>query len=79
MQQSKEVFNPEDTDGNKIRAAIGHLVEAQAPLNWRQMKRLGLSIRPTDDKGRIDDRGNQYEFLNELAGSLNAVHSDVLF
>ena len=38
------------------------------PLNWKQLTRLGLSIRPIDDKGRFDERGNQYEFGNELAG-----------
>ena len=48
--------------------SIGHLVETQAPLNWKQLTRLGLSIRPVDDKGRFDERGNQYEFGNELAG-----------
>ena len=25
------------------------LAEAQAPLNWRQLGRLGLAIRPIDD------------------------------
>ena len=44
------------------------LVETQTPLNWKQLTRLGLSIRPIDDKGRFDERGNQYEFGNELAG-----------
>ena len=38
------------------------------PLNWKQLTRLGLAIRPIDDKGRFDERGNQYEFGNELAG-----------
>ena len=44
------------------------MVEAQAPLNWKQLKRLGLSIRPIDDLGRFDERGNQYELGNELLG-----------
>ena len=73
----RKIWNPKDSLGDKMQKAIGHLVEAQAPLNWRQMKRLGLSIRPTDDKGRIDDRGNQYEFLNELAGIAGLRRVDV--
>ena len=28
--------------------SVAHLVEAQAPLNWRQLGRLGLAIRPID-------------------------------
>jgi hypothetical protein len=43
-----QVFNPEDTTGNKIKAAIGHLVEAQAPFSYQQMKRLDLSVEPID-------------------------------
>ena len=38
------------------------------PLNWKQLTRLGLSIKPINDLGRFDERGNQYEFGNELAG-----------
>ena len=53
---------------NKISKSISHLVDTQMPLNWKQLTRLGLSIRPIDDKGRFDERGNQYEFGNELAG-----------
>ena len=32
------------------------------------MERLGLSIYPVDSLGRYDERGNEYEFGNELAG-----------
>ena len=41
---------------------------SQAPLNWKQLKRLNLSIKPVDDLGRFDERGRQYEFGNELLG-----------
>ena len=57
-----------DAIGDKISKSISHLVETQTPLNWKQLTRLGLSIRPIDDLGRFDERGNQYEFGNELAG-----------
>ena len=48
--------------------SVAHLVEAQAPLNWRQLGRLGLAIRPIDSLGRFDERGNEYELGNELLG-----------
>jgi hypothetical protein len=41
---------------------------AQAPLNWKQLERLNLSMKPVDDLGRFDERGNEYEFGNEAAG-----------
>jgi len=66
--EGSRLWNPQDSAGDKIYNSIGHLVETQAPLNWKQLTRLGLSIRPVDDKGRFDERGNQYEFGNELAG-----------
>ena len=47
---------------------VGHLVEAVAPLNWKQLERIGLSMWPVDSQGRFDERGNEYEFGNELAG-----------
>ena len=64
----KAVWNPEDTFGGKMYNAIGHLVEAQMPLNWKQMGRIGLSMHPVDSKGRFDEYGNEYEFGNEALG-----------
>ena len=57
--------------------SVAHLVEAQAPLNWRQLGRLGLAIRPIDDLGRFDERGNQYELGNELLGIAGLRRVDV--
>ncbi len=67
-QDNRQLWNEKDAAGDKISKSIGHLIETQTPLNWKQLTRLGLSIRPVDDKGRFDERGNQYEFGNELAG-----------
>jgi hypothetical protein len=66
--EGRRIWNPEDSLGDKFYKAMGHLIEAQAPLNWRQLQRLGLSIYPIDSQGRFDERGNEYEFGNELAG-----------
>jgi hypothetical protein len=64
----RAIWNPEDSLGDKMYKGVGHLVEAVAPLNWKQMERLGLSMWPVDSQGRFDERGNEYEFGNELAG-----------
>ena len=66
--EGRRIWNPEDSLGDKFYKAMGHLIEAQAPLNWRQLQRLGLSIYPIDSQGRFDERGIEYEFGNELAG-----------
>ena len=67
----REIYNQDpaiDPIGSKIAKSVAHLVEAQAPLNWRQLGRLGLAIRPIDSLGRFDERGNEYELGNELLG-----------
>ncbi len=64
----RQLWNEKDAVGDKISKSISHLVDTQMPLNWKQLTRLGLSIRPINDLGRFDERGNQYEFGNELAG-----------
>ena len=64
----RRLWNPRDSIGDKISKSISHLIDTQMPLNWKQMQRLGLSIKPVDSEGRFDERGNQYEFGNELAG-----------
>jgi hypothetical protein len=67
----REIYNQDpaiDPIGSKIMKSVAHLVEAQAPLNWRQLGRLGLAIRPIDSLGRFDERGNEYELGNELLG-----------
>jgi len=65
-----QVFNPEDNMGNKIMASIKHLVEAQAPFSYQQLKRLDLAIEPIDiiQKGKFDKYGQTYELGDELAG-----------
>jgi len=67
----REIYNKDpaiDPIGSKIMKSVAHLVEAQAPLNWRQLGRLGLALRPIDSLGKFDERGNEYELGNELLG-----------
>ena len=74
----KEIWNPKDSTGDKVYKSIGHLVESQAPFNWKQLERLISSIRPINDQGRFDEYGRQYELGNELLGvaGLRAVKVD---
>jgi len=63
-----DVWEEKDTLGTKFQKGLAHLMMAQAPLNWKQLERLGLSMKPIDDLGRIDDNGKQYQFGNEALG-----------
>ena len=67
-----KVFDEEDPIGTKVRKSIAHLIEAQAPLNWKQLKRLKLSTKPINDIGRFDDRGREYDLGNEALGIIGA-------
>ena len=40
---------------------VGHLVESQAPFNYKQLNRMRLASKPIDDAGRFDERGNEHE------------------
>ena len=73
-----QVWNSEDTVGGKVSSMVGHLVESQAPFNYKQLNRMRLASKPIDDEGRFDERGNEYELGNELAGiaGLRAIDID---
>ena len=71
------VWNEEDSWGNRIQKGVAHLAMAQAPLNWKQLGRLGLSMKPVDSLGRFDDRGNEYDLGNEAAGIVGLRAIDV--
>lgn len=68
--EGTQIYNPEDTDGNKFTAMIKHLITSQAPFSYEQMKRLDLSIEPIDiiQKGKFDKSGQVFELSDELAG-----------
>ena len=57
-----------DPIGSRVSKSLAHLIESQAPLNWKQLGRLGLAMKPIDDFRRFDERGNQYDLGNELLG-----------
>ena len=75
--EGRSLWNPKDAIGDKMSKSISHLVDTQMPLNWKQMQRIGLSIKPVDSLGRFDERGNQYELGNELLGIAGLRRVDV--
>ena len=75
--EGRKIWNDKDSPGAKMSKAIAHLVEAQAPLNWKQLGRLGLAMYPINSEGKFDERGNEYELGNELAGIAGLRRVDV--
>ena len=65
-----EVYNPNDTYGNKTRAIFKHLVDAQMPFSLPQLIRLDRSLKQVDvlTKGKYDKYGQDYEFGDEFMG-----------
>ena len=66
------VYNEEDSLGNQVYNSLAHLIKSQAPLNYQQLKRLKMSVKPDDDPERFSRGGKEYEFGNELAGIIGA-------
>jgi hypothetical protein len=68
--QGYQVYNKEDSGGNKAVAIFKHLVKAQMPFSVDQLKRLDRSIKPINFivKGKYDKYGQEYEFGDEFAG-----------
>jgi len=65
-----EVYNKEDNAGNKSRAIMKHLVEAQMPFSFPQLKRLDRSLQEKRlfTKSKYDKYGQTYEFGDEFGG-----------
>ena len=64
------MFNPQDLSGDKAYKIMGHLVKAQMPFFFEQLKRLDRSIESVDvlTKGKFDKYGQTFEFGDEFAG-----------
>ena len=67
--EGRRIWNEKDSKGTKMYKALAHLIESQAPLNYKQLQRLGVSIVPVvapDSIKKFNIRGDQYELGNEL-------------
>ena len=65
-----QVFNPQDSGGDKASKIMAHLVKAQMPFSLPQLKRIDQSIEEIDiiTTGKYDKYGQTYEFGDEFAG-----------
>ena len=71
-----EVYSDQDTDGDKLYKQMMHLVKAQMPFSFDQLKRLDRSIKQVDVitkfPGQGDDvydkYGQDFEFGDEFGG-----------
>jgi hypothetical protein len=65
-----EVYNPNDTYGNKMWEGFKHLVDAQMPFSFPQLKRLDRSLQDKRlfTKSKYDEYGQTYEFGDEFTG-----------
>ena len=64
------VFNPQDLPGDKATKIMKHLVRAQMPFSFEQLKRLDRSIESVNvlTKGKFDEYGQTFEFGDEFQG-----------
>ena len=65
-----QVFNPQDLPGDKATKIMKHLVRAQMPFSFEQLKRLDRSIESVNilTKGKFDEYGQTFEFGDEFQG-----------
>ena len=56
--------------GDKAQKIMAHLVKAQMPFSFEQLKRLDRSIESVDiiTKGKFDKYGQTFEFGDEFQG-----------
>ena len=72
------VWNEDDTPGDKVSKSIKHLIEAQMPLNVKQLERLGLAFKNKGEpvgvveKGKFNEYGETYELGDEALGCIAA-------
>ena len=65
-----QVYNPEDNPGDRNSKIMRHLVKAQMPFSFDQLKRMDRSIESVDviTKGKYDEYGQDFEFGDEFGG-----------
>jgi len=65
-----QIYNPEDTPGDRNSKIMAHLVRAQMPFSLDQLKRLDRSIESVNviTKGKFDEYGQDFEFGDEFQG-----------
>jgi len=65
-----QVYSDQDNAGDRNSKIMAHLVKAQMPFSFDQLKRLDRSIESVDvlTKGKFDKYGQTFEFGDEFGG-----------
>jgi len=65
-----QVYSEQDNAGDRNSKIFAHLVKAQMPFSFEQLKRLDRSIESVDvlTKGKFDKYGQEFEFGDEFQG-----------
>jgi hypothetical protein len=65
-----QVYSDQDNAGDRNSKIMAHLVKAQMPFSFDQLKRLDRSIESVDvlTKGKFDKYGQEFEFGDEFQG-----------
>ena len=65
-----QVYSEQDNAGDRNSKIMAHLVKAQMPFSFEQLKRLDRSIESVDvlTKGKFDKYGQDFEFGDEFGG-----------
>jgi hypothetical protein len=65
-----QVYSEQDNAGDRNSKIMAHLVKAQMPFSFDQLKRLDRSIESVDvlTKGKFDKYGQEFEFGDEFGG-----------
>ena len=65
-----QVYSPEDTAGDRNSKIMAHLVRAQMPFSFDQLKRLDRSLKENRvfTKSKFDEYGQDFEFGDEFGG-----------
>jgi len=67
-EDGKQVFNPQDTIGNKFTSAMGFTFDSLNPFGLKQFTRLAKSFAPEGSEFGYDKYGNSSKAVDEIIG-----------
>jgi hypothetical protein len=73
----RRIYNPNDSEGNKLMAKMMHLIDAVAPFNASQMNRLFKASLPEGSALSFDKYGQDFKLSKELSGLVGLRAVDV--
>ena len=67
-EDGKQIFNPQDTLGNKFSGAMGYTFDSLNPFGIKQFTRLAKSFAPEGSEFAVDKYGNSAKAIDEVIG-----------